>query len=480
MKLLNFLRGKKASAPPLSESPFSLPKDFTDFSPNPLNSTPPALPLTSGMLPSIIWDYASNAAYRMDDTPPDFVASAIICLIVSIAGGTVVVQPKATDTEYIEVLTLWVMLVGIASSKKSPGMNSGLQLYNMIQEYHDKVFEREMKLYDKDDPDSIKPKHKQLIVNDTTREALAIHLASNPNGVLVVKDELSGWLTDLSNEKNATARGFYLSGFTASKVKYVEKRVTRDSIELERIIISMIGAIQPDMLKRFLSQKVAGHLNDGLFERFQFMIYPEIYASYTDCPPNHQAKDDLIGLIGKLSEFSTKSEKAVTFKFSPEAQELYEKDAKLVIDKQNIATKENDTQTCSFLGKQGTLLAKLSLVFQLVIDCDRTEISVEAFNYAKLWVKYLDSHQKKINSLIAGDKLSGAEALLGRLGSLSSPFTASSFNNKGWKQLSDTKQRKQALDALVQNGYLYPETVKSPDGGRPKVNYHKHPSLISE
>lgn len=55
-------------------------------------------------------------------------------------------------------MTLWA--AGPPSSKKNPGVTSGLKIYKEIQDEFDKQFDKEMKLYEKDDHDSLKPKHK--------------------------------------------------------------------------------------------------------------------------------------------------------------------------------------------------------------------------------------------------------------------------------------------------------------------------------
>ena len=61
--------------------------------------------------------------------------------------------------------------------------------------------------------DVILPFRKRLVVNDATIEKLGELLKENPNGLILVRDELSGWLAKLNKEEYQTDRAFYLECF---------------------------------------------------------------------------------------------------------------------------------------------------------------------------------------------------------------------------------------------------------------------------
>jgi hypothetical protein len=50
----------------------------------------------------------------------------------------------------------------------------------------------------------------RLVVNDSSVEKLGELLNENPNGLTLVRDELSGWLGKLSKEEFQSERAFYL------------------------------------------------------------------------------------------------------------------------------------------------------------------------------------------------------------------------------------------------------------------------------
>jgi len=489
------------------KSPVDLPQEFIDKAPEALNqSLLPVLPLTKEMLPPVLWGYIEDQAYRMDNSPPDFIAVSIITILASVAGSRVAVQPKAKDTGWTEVLTIWAAIVSDPSKKKSPFINAATSLYTPIQAEHDAIFQEEMKLYEHQenikemkqshfqkeykkslskgddfcssivlDDDNTRPKHRQLVINSATREALAIRLSHNPHGALQVFDEMTGWLTDLSLEKNAITRGFYLSAFSASKAPYIEERITRDPVKVNRLVLSLFGAIQPSMIIPFLKKRASGELNDGMFERIQLMVYPDSTAAMSDIAPNNEAKKEIFEVIKRISDLPSGGDDPIIYKFCPPAQKLYKEHYQKIIDKTNEASDHGDNHACAHLGKQNTLLAKLSLIFQLVIDEKDTTISSEALDYAIKWLEYLSSHNKRILALTS-NSLESCKSLVGHLDSLPTPFTASSFKSKGWKHLKTANDRASALQECVLKGYLYEERIK-PTTGRPTVKYHKHPSL---
>jgi hypothetical protein len=62
-------------------------------------------------------------------------------------------------------------------------------------------------------------------VDDTTVEALVLVLRDNPRGVVVIKDELTGWIKAMDQYKaggKGADRQFYLSGW--SRKSYVNDR----------------------------------------------------------------------------------------------------------------------------------------------------------------------------------------------------------------------------------------------------------------
>ncbi len=93
-----------------------------------------------------------------------------------------------------------------------------------------------------DDDDTLNKR--RLIVNDVTVEKLGELLKENPRGLLLVRDELSGFLANLERKEYQSDRSFYLTAFNGNK-PYTYDRIERGTIHIPNATLSVIGGIQP-------------------------------------------------------------------------------------------------------------------------------------------------------------------------------------------------------------------------------------------
>jgi hypothetical protein len=78
-------------------------------------------------------------------------------------------------------------------------------------------------------PDIKPPTLRRYIVNDSTVEAIGVLLAENPNGLLVYRDELMGFLKSLEKQGHENDRAFYLeawNGLTSYSYFYSRRNLT--------------------------------------------------------------------------------------------------------------------------------------------------------------------------------------------------------------------------------------------------------------
>ena len=140
--------------------------------------------------------------------------------------------------------------------------------------------------------------------NDCTIERLGELERDNPNGVLVLRDELIGLLASLDKEGREGDRAFYLEGFNGTG-SYDTDRIMRGNIYIESHCLSVFGGIQPDKLIAYLEQANSGLGNDGLLQRFQLLVYPDpIEWQYRDRYPNKEAANAVFEIFPKLTLLS--------------------------------------------------------------------------------------------------------------------------------------------------------------------------------
>ena len=93
---------------------------------------------------------------------------------------------------------LWVLLCGTASLKKTPQMNAATRPIEEYQRGQHKQYQSDLAQYltaKEDGAEADKPEEPPVyITNDTTIEALGEVLALSGRGLLIKRDEISGWI----------------------------------------------------------------------------------------------------------------------------------------------------------------------------------------------------------------------------------------------------------------------------------------------
>ncbi|MFW2571475.1 YfjI family protein [Legionella sp. 29fVS95] len=467
-------------------------------------SRPPVLPLLPDMLPEAIRDYVFDVAERQQSLP-DFVAVTAIVGLSGLLGRKASICPKQFDS-WCVVPNQWGAIIGRPSAMKSPSMKEALrplwefekqaaQEYKEAQQNHkEECVLLELEAADakskakealkKNNRDAaremlriadniVQPVRHRLIVNDPSVEKLGELLNENPNGLVFVRDELSGWLANLNREEYQSARAFYLECFDGNG-RYVYDRVSRGTVEIESCTLSIIGGIQPSKISMLVRDATRGIVDDGLIQRFQLAIWPDDIGSWKwiDRAPNQEAKakyDRVFETLHNL-DFMRVDEESRQFRFTSEAQELFIQWMKKI---QEIARNaEVHPVLESHILKMPQTIAGLALLFE-IIDGGREAVGMAATVRALSWSDYLLSHAKRLYSIATNFSLDGAKLILERKKKLPNLFSVRDIQRKGWTGLDSVELVNESLAWLLDYGYLKRETISSADtNGRPKIAYH--------
>jgi len=108
--------------------------------------------------------------------------------------------------------------------------------------------------------------------NDVTVEKLGELLRDNPHGMLVLRDELAGWLRALDKTGREGDREFFLEGWNGTG-SYTVDRIGRGTIHIPSLTLSLFGGIQPGKLQALVASAIHGGCgDDGLLQRFQLTV----------------------------------------------------------------------------------------------------------------------------------------------------------------------------------------------------------------
>ncbi|WP_098038691.1 YfjI family protein, partial [Estrella lausannensis] len=219
-------------------------------------------------------------------------------------------------SRWIEFANLWGMCIGRPAMMKSPAMNAAFHflvvLANRAKAHFEEGIKKHQKEYDtwqirkkireedykrelkeaiKNHSDQAKiqfheeeppkePKRKRYKTQDATIEKLSELLIENPEGLLLYRDELAGWLNSFEKHGHENDREFYLESWSG-KGDYDVDRIGRGSLSVPALCLSIFGSIQPGPLSKHIRDTVRGGSGDnGLIQRFQAMVSPEPKTSW--------------------------------------------------------------------------------------------------------------------------------------------------------------------------------------------------------
>lgn len=129
-------------------------------------------------------------------------------------------------------------------------------------------------------------------MNDATVEKLGELLNENPRGLLLVRDELPGFLSQMESEEYASDRAFYLEAFNGSG-QFTYDRIGRGTVHIANCTVSIIGGVQPSRIAPIVRGAITGTSNDGLIQRLQLTVWPDPRTlwQWVDRHPDREARE---------------------------------------------------------------------------------------------------------------------------------------------------------------------------------------------
>jgi putative DNA primase/helicase len=490
--------------------------------PEPLaESLPPVLPFDERLLPEAFRPLVADVTERMQ-VPMDYPAVAIALCLSGVVNRRAVVQPKALDSSWVVVPNLWGGIIAPPGFMKSPVISAITRPLTQIQAEWRREHEAELAEYasakeefelrraawkeqykaaskkgrsapERPGEEPEEPTLRRLIVNDATFEALHQTMNENPAGLLVIRDELVGWWSQLDRAGREGERAFCLQAWNGDTGHTID-RIGRGTIHVEHCCMSMLGGIQPGRLRPYLVDALEdGPTNDGLIQRFQLLVWPDTAADwrYIDRSPDASSELRAETVLRRLAEIDP--EDAPRFRFAADAQELFmEWLAELEM---KVRGEDLHPALVSHLSKYRKLMPALALLFELADSAttgfagfeggspgERHEISLAQAQRAAAWCEYLESHARRVYSCVVTPQLRAARELaekirarkLGADGS----FSCREVYLKGWSGLDSPEAVKLAAEVLEDAGWVRNLAGESgPLGGRPSQRYEVNPRV---
>lgn len=512
-------------------------EDWEDPAPLP-DGLPPVAAFDPEMLPGPLRAWILDISERMQ-VPADYCAAGAVVVAASLVGRSVGIRPAQKD-DWLVVPNLWGVIVGPPSAMKSPALAEIMKpLDRLVVEAreahkaatedheadaaaveavkdglkaHIKTAGKEAAKKDGDRSglnrliarlrDTETPEHPTMHrykTNDSTVEKLTELLGENPRGLLVYRDELTGWLRSFDKQGRDTDRSFFLEGWRGAS-GYESDRIQRGSTYVPALCISILGGIQPGPLAAYVHEVARGGIgDDGLLQRFQLLVWPDPLPGpwrKVDRYPDTNAKNRAYAVYEALDALDPEKLGAVTdgddagipmLHFSRDAQGVFDEWRKQL--EADVRDEDLSQTLANHLVKYRSLMPSLALIFHLMdrvsVEEDSAEeevgVSADAARMAATWCEYLRTHAQRLYGSAGSPAIEGARALLSRIrrGDVQDRAAVREvYHGRHWSRLSDAEEVKAGARILEEYGWLRVE--KSGTGGRPTEKLRLHPSLRTD
>jgi len=488
--------------------------------PHELPSEIPSVPaFDPELLPESLRDYTLDIAERIG-CPVDFVAVSVMVALSATVGRQVAIRPNEHD-DWTVIPNLWGGIVSPPGALKSPAMSEALKPLEKLEAKAREEYEQELAEYmalesvakqqAKVTDDAIRtalkngneaeaqriaaearknkpepPKRKRYITQDATVEKLGELLAENPNGMLISRDELTGWLRAMDKQGHESDRAFYLEAWNGDK-RFTYDRIGRGTRDIDAACVSILGTIQPGPLQSYVNQAsrtCAGA--DGLLQRFQLLVWPDPPRAWeqVDRRRDEKARAQAFEIFEQLAaidplRFDAECDNGQTFIsfISPSLQRFREFRTSL---ENRLLDKSMDPAINAVLAKQRSLVPSLALLIHLADSPEGGPVQERATLKAIAWAGYLEQHARRIFGY-ANDSINYSTRQLAEKikdGSLDKVFKKQDIYLKHWSGLNTPEKTEQALNQLVEMGWV--RKIETKTGGRPSESYRVNPKVMTQ
>ena len=306
-------------------------------------------------------------------------------------------------------------------------------------------------------------------------------MQENPNGILLLRDELYGWLCSLRKAGREGEREFYLEAWNGNS-SFIVDRIGRGTIQISHLCLSIFGGLQPSKVESFVTSVLkGGEEDDGLIQRFQLLVYPEMPKSWKNIDKSLSDEEaevvaNLYRRIDGLNPSSSGQE--VESRGDDESGLTFDLKAQLKFDiwRQNleIRLRSGDIIVPAFeshLAKYRSLVPSLALVFHVIMDLSGTDgtslskvkISSESVDLALQWAEYLESHAKKVYGIGVDQDLLIAKKLAHKIERrhVRSGDTLRSIYRHHWSGLDTIQKLERGIAYLEKLGWVRVEKRRS-------------------
>ncbi len=450
-------------------------------------------------------DWIDRAA-EVKNAPPDYVALGLLATAGSLLGNN---RWAAPWSGWAEPPVIWGAIIGDPSASKSPALDAVFTPLNELERALSHEYQADYEAYEKgaeiadlkraqwqdearkalkngnepsEKPTAANPGEPpvrpRLRVSDVTTEKLAAIIRDQWRGLLLYRDELSGWIGNLDKYGGGGDRPFWLEAY-GGRSYWVERQKHPVPVNVDHLTVGVVGGIQPDRLASLLFHGD----DDGMLARFA-VVWPEPAplrrptVSADDETPRH-AFERLLSLRPVVIEED--EPRPFYVHFDPDAQDLLQQFRQQC----RMWETASDGLMKSHIGKFPGLairLATILLYLDWAIGHDSTQPDQVTANHLGRACHYVGEYLRPMAIRTYGDAAAPKEERAAiKLAKMIqqerfSDFTSRDIQRRKISGLRKKQEIEPALNILSQASWVRCETVKT--GGHPRQVFQVNPAIF--
>lgn len=389
----------------------------------------PSPPFPAKVLPEPVASFVVNSA-RALGCDSSFVGLPLLVGLASAIGNSREIQLKRG---WREPAILWGAIIGESGSTKSPALELALRAISRRQdrqmlehrealakwEGENQVFEAKRANWNKKataNPESAEsppegpqaPVCQRCSIKDTTIEAMVKLLQDNPRGLLMIRDELAGWLhfDRYSSSGRGAEASQWLETFGARSL--VVDRKTSGTLHVPRAAVSIIGGIQLGIMAKYVGQE---HRENGLLARLLLAMPPRRAKQWNDADVDSKSEAVIENIFEKLYSLkpalSPEGEpKPAIIELMPEAQ----KDWKQFYNQHNQELADLTGDLAAAWSKLECYAARFALVIHCIrevasdLDPDQRNIDAKSIAAGVELCRWFGHEAKRVYAMLGEDE----------------------------------------------------------------------------
>jgi hypothetical protein len=295
-------------------------------------------------------------------------------------------------------------------------------------------------------------------------------LQVRPNGMLLLIDELAGWLNNMRRYTGGDDTQFWLMAWDGKP--YPVDRVGRPSFKLPCLLVGVVGGLQPDKLRDAFKS------DDGFYARplYAWLNMP----TYNPLPAANASENEMVDVFDRLDRLRRTESRHI--RLSDNALAEFEKLRKLVYKRLALL----DGRDRDWFAKIPAQVLRLTVILAYLRwaidtnegDAEPTDIKQRYITAAvDLMLKYFWPHARAaLRQSGLTERHTDARRILRWFAATQcTEASREDIRRKALGRSRDADQTQRSLDYLCKAGWLRPRSKST--GGRPSVRYEVNPKL---